>query len=259
MGYRAKLNKENRVKKTSKISWKDIKRIYPEEKARLSLIRNPWGYFVVRPISFRITPLFIKLGFSANAVTVLEFVLIICGLAFITSGAVYRYNLITGALIINIARILDRVDGNIARFHNRCSKFGEIFDFTVGIFSATFLPLCLGISIYLGAMSSMSIWGRKLPGLFWLLVGITDSWIYLFRRALSLKYQILSADKAWKPKWKTVSILSALPFSFKEPLLIVVLIIGVLDFFLFGYMVLNLIALFIMVTMSLWKTSEKTK
>jgi hypothetical protein len=90
-------------------------------------------------------------------------------------------------------------------------------------------------------------------------VGITDSWIYLFRRALSLKYQILADDKAWKPKWKIVSILSAFPFSFKEPLLIVVLIIGVLDFFLFGYMVLNLIALFIMVTMSLWKSSEKTK
>jgi phosphatidylglycerophosphate synthase len=249
-----KLNKENRVKKTSKISWEDIKRIYPEEKARLSLIRNPWGYFVVRPISYRITPLFINLGFSANAVTVLEFLLIICGLAFIISGAVYRYNLIAGALIINLAGILDRIDGNIARFHNRCSKFGEMFDFTVGIFSASFLPLCLGISIYLGAANSMSIWGRKLPGLFWLLVGITDSWIYLFRRALSLKYQILAGDKAWKPRWKIVSILSAFPFSFKEPLLIVVLIIGVLDFFLFGYMVCNLVALLIIISMSLKKT-----
>jgi len=249
-----KLNKENRVKKTSKISWEDIKRIYPEEKARLSLIRNPWGYFVVRPISYRITPLFINLGFSANAVTALELVLIICGLAFITSGAVYQYNLIAGALIINLAGILDRIDGNIARFHNRCSKFGEMFDFIVGIFSASFLPLCLGISIYLGGVSSISIWGRKLPGLFWLLVGITDSWIYLFRRALSLKYQILADDKAWKPKWKIVSILSAFPFSFKEPLLIVVLIIGVLDFFLFGYMVCNLVALLIIISMSLKKT-----
>ena len=249
-----KLNKEDGVKKTSKISWEDIKRIYPEEKARLSLIRNPWGYFVVRPISYRITPLFINLGFSANAVTILEFLLIICGLAFITSGAGYRYNLIAGALIINLTGILDRIDGNIARFHNRCSKFGEMFDFTVGIFSASFLPLCLGISIYLGGVSSISIWGRKLPGFFWLLVGITDSWIYLFRRALSLKYQILADDKAWKPKWKTVSILSAFPFSFKEPLLIVVLIIGVLDFFLFGYMVCNLVALLIIISMSLKKT-----
>jgi phosphatidylglycerophosphate synthase len=248
-----KLNKENRVKKTSKISWKDIKRIYPEEKARLSLIRNPWGYFVVRPFSYRITPWFINLGFSANAVTVLELALIICGLAFITSGAVYRYNLVAGALIINLAGILDRIDGNIARFHNRCSKFGEMFDAIVGIFSASFLPLCLGISIFLGGVSSISIWGRKLPGLFWLLVGIADSWTYLFRRLLSLKYQMIRADKVWKPGRKIISILSAFPFSFKEPLLIVVLIIGVLDLFLFGYMVCNLVALLIMVRMSLKK------
>ncbi len=253
-----KLNKEAGAKAGSKISWKDIKRIYPVEKAQLRLIRDPWGYFVLRPISYRITPWFIHLGFSANAVTVLAFALIICGLAFITSGAVYQYNFIIGALIINISAILDRVDGNIARFHNRCSKFGEMLDAIVGIFSTALLPVCLGLGLSFGAASSVSIWGRSLPGLFWLLLGITDSWTYLFRKALSFKYQMIRADKAWKPGWKMGSILSAFPFSLKEPLLIVVSIIGVLDFFLFSYMVCNLAALLIIVRMSL-KKNEKGK
>ena len=245
------------MKKGLKALYNNIVRNYPSEKAQLTMIRNPWGYFVVRPISFRITPLFINLGFSANAVTTLELILNISGLAFIAFGAVSRYNFIIGAIIINIARILDGVDGDIARFQNNCTKFGEMYDIFVGMLITALLPVCLGIGLYFGAVSSISIWGIGLPGLLWLLIGVSDSCIYLFRRTLSLEYQIAVRHKTWMPKRKIVSIISAIPLSVKMPLLIVVLLLGILDFFMVGYMVYNLLALFMTIRLSLNRASEK--
>lgn len=68
-----------------RVSVSDIRRSYPSEKARSDLINHLWIYLVLRPLSFYVTPVFINLGLSANAVTGLGLFPLVGGLVFIST------------------------------------------------------------------------------------------------------------------------------------------------------------------------------
>ena len=78
---------------------------------------------LLRPISKPLTWVFIKLGISANQVTVLQLLFGVVGSILFAYG-----KFITGCIFLQIGFILDLCDGDVARFNNKESKAGEYLD-----------------------------------------------------------------------------------------------------------------------------------
>ncbi len=125
---------------TSPIALKGIRRTYGpkvEENDKYEI----WLYYVMRPLSFWPTWVFLKLGISANQTTVTSAVVGMVGALLIGHPSLaWR---VTGAVCINLWLLLDLVDGNIARYRKTCSEYGDFID-TVAAY------LVLG-AFYLGA------------------------------------------------------------------------------------------------------------
>ena len=249
----------NRKQGRKKVSALDIRQSYTSEKARSDLVAHLWTYLVLRPISFALTPLFVNLGFSANTVTALGLIPLFGGLGFILLGAVSSLNFVIGATLINIWLLCDAIDGDIARFRGQSSRFGALLDFIVGLVYHTFLPLCLGLGLYLGTPEGSSMLALGLeppPRWFWLVAGAVELSAGLFRKVISLQCQSIVGKQDKKQENSRITIWTVLPraiLSFKAPLLMIASLVGTLGLFLFGYATYNLVTLLAMIALSLRK------
>jgi len=86
--------------------------------------KNYFMFYILRPISFFITPLFTLMKISANKITLFRF---LCGLL-ICYLVVIRFSLFYASLYYSLIIILDFVDGNIARLSKSASLFGKMID-----------------------------------------------------------------------------------------------------------------------------------
>lgn len=105
-----------------------------------------WVKLWVRKISFPFTYLFINLGFSSNAVSVLSiFVTIASCICFAipSTGC-----LIAAIVLVNLWLILDCVDGNIARCKKKKTVYGEFVDDIGGYFTVAFVYLAIGVCAF---------------------------------------------------------------------------------------------------------------
>jgi phosphatidylglycerophosphate synthase len=166
----------------SNISIKDIKQRYLASKEKEK--RFTWTYYVRRPASYYLAWPFIRLGVSATTVTIIWLFVAVIGCAIIASGG--HLNLIVGTALLELAVILDCVDGHIARF-TRPTRTGDVLDTWVGeillvaaIFSIgiglssspglvanTILPFALEGSAFMqlgffGALASLASWTVRL-------------------------------------------------------------------------------------------------
>lgn len=107
---------------------------------------------LIRPLSIFVTPLFIMMGFSANAATWTGFGFGILGAALIAIGAPGAVQ--TGAWLYLICFIFDHVDGNIARFHGKTNHYGKFIDGTAGLIVHVAMFLALGIGAYRFSVST---------------------------------------------------------------------------------------------------------
>ena len=123
-----------------------VKQSYTPEKRAYDKRHQPFGYFVWRPISFYITVLFLKLGFSANQVTLLGVAAFALGLvAFTTGGHAF---VLLGVVAYSVYTLLDYVDGNVARIRGTSSYFGMFLDGAVSRIVRAFFYLCISIGVY---------------------------------------------------------------------------------------------------------------
>ena len=106
--------------------------------------RSYYIFYVLRPTSFFITPLFTLIKMSANTVTLFRF---FCGLL-ICYLVIIQYNLFYASLWYLLIIILDFVDGNLARLSKSASLFGAMVDGWVD--EILNLILYLSISILFG-------------------------------------------------------------------------------------------------------------
>lgn len=120
----------------------DIRDKYLGEKT-LSERNNLWGYWVLRQVSYYPTWLFLKLGISANSITIMGFILGLAGCVLLAFGG--YVGIIIGAILINLWALLDYVDGNIARYSGSGSKFGAFLDNANGLVVSGLLFLSAGI------------------------------------------------------------------------------------------------------------------
>ena len=106
---------------------------------------DPIDVFVYDPIAIRLTYLFIKLGWSANTVTLLS-------LVFGVGGAVLLYpkdvllNLLGIACEI-FAAVLDCSDGQVARLSHTSTPFGRVLDGAVDMTNYIAIYLALGFRL----------------------------------------------------------------------------------------------------------------
>ncbi len=105
-----------------------------------------WVKLWVRKASFPFTYLFINMGFSPNAVSVLSIALVLAacaGYVISTPAAI-----ITAVVLINVWLILDCVDGNIARCRKQKTIYGEFVDDIGGYYVVAFIYLAIAFCVY---------------------------------------------------------------------------------------------------------------
>lgn len=101
-----------------------------------------------RRFSIYFTKIFLKIGISANQATLLSLISALLGGLFLIFATNILYLLIS-ALFLILCLVLDRVDGETARYTKSSSKFGKHFDFMVGTFVHAYILACMTFGAYL--------------------------------------------------------------------------------------------------------------
>jgi len=108
----------------TKVTLRELKhfkhRINPEER------QGAYGYYFIRPLSLYITYVALRLGLTANQVTVLQ---TIAGLAgAVCLGFPWATMALLGIALLQFGFVLDNVDGEVARFRKQVSVTGKYLD-----------------------------------------------------------------------------------------------------------------------------------
>ncbi len=103
-----------------------------------------WCRYILRPISFPVTWVLIRLGLSANQVTYLSVFVVFTATTLMCTGE--RVLIIVGALLFNVWAILDCTDGNVARVRRENTKYGDFVDALGGYIAFAFVLLAMGIT-----------------------------------------------------------------------------------------------------------------
>jgi len=127
-------------------SIKELRKICQESKYG---VKNPfWPERIFyRSISIYFTKTFLKIGISANQATLISFFIgVIIGGSFFAFGNPKYW--IAGALMFYLSKIVDRVDGEIARYNNLASVAGEYWDDMCGLCIGPYRMACMTFGIY---------------------------------------------------------------------------------------------------------------
>ena len=122
-----------------------MKASYTPEKAWAELEGELPAYLVYRPLSFYVTPLFLRLGVPILAVTLSSGVLAVAMLIIAVRGGPNAY--LGVAAIGFVFHVLDCVDGNMARTIGRPSRFGGLVDGFIDMSFWTLLFVSLGLLV----------------------------------------------------------------------------------------------------------------
>jgi len=100
-----------------------------------------WLRFLLRPVSFPITWVFLRLRFSANQVSYFSAIVALLATIFMFSDG--RLLVLTGAILFNFWAVLDCVDGNVARARGKTNKYGDFVDAFAGyvVYGCVFLAV----------------------------------------------------------------------------------------------------------------------
>lgn len=102
---------------------------------------------VVRRLSIYFTWFFLKVGISANTISVTKGLIGVSGAVLFAGKSVYW--LLAGILLLQFSHMLDACDGEIARYTGTCAKSGgEFIDKLGDVVSRSILHLCWGLGTY---------------------------------------------------------------------------------------------------------------
>lgn len=216
-----------------KVSLADVLQSYPPEKAQRDRLQNPYSYYVLAPIALRLAVVCINQGVSANTITLLGLLCVICGLSLLSCS-----NFLLGFTFLNLAILLDNIDGHIARYRGEASLFGALFDEMVSWLHFSLLPICLGVGLFwtpveIGLLPFASAW----PSWSWLVIGGVKLFSYLFAVVLGECVELLvgeqrafarSASQPWIVLAKGLREL-------ESPLSLIAAATGLLGVFFLGY------------------------
>lgn len=107
---------------------------------------NLWGHIVLRRISYYPSWLLLRLGASANSVTLGAFAIGCVGCLLLAIGE--GIEVIIGALLLNLWALFDYVDGNMARCSGSSSRYGKLLDSICDQAIASLLFISAGVGAF---------------------------------------------------------------------------------------------------------------
>jgi phosphatidylglycerophosphate synthase len=217
-----------------------------------------WIYYVIRKISFYPTWLFLRLGINANQATYISIIVEVFGCSFLAFGN-YGSRII-GALLVNFWIVLDCIDGNIARYREASSDYGEFIDALGGYLLNAILFLSVGIGAFRYPESSFRFVNRIFVGnlgeTILVVLGAWGSLAMIFSRLILHKFlnvfsqaqsiEIPSDVESRKGFGHTIYLIvhNIVSFSgFLTPILLLAVIFRTLSIFVSFYALMNTIIL----------------
>ena len=149
-----------------------LKDCYRREKADEEKRREFFAYAIYRPLSFLVTPLFLRAGFSATGVSLLVLALSASMPAVALARPERAYLWL--ALISFCCLLLDCVDGNVARARKASSSSGRYVDSVVGKAYQVLSHVSLGL-----------VAAHEVPRLhqgYWLSLALATALLYVWSR-----------------------------------------------------------------------------
>lgn len=168
-----------------------VRASYTPEKRACEARTDLPSYALYRPLSFFVTPLFMTLGFSANAVTTLG---IVVSLGFPLAAWLLPPTAaaVTIAALALFIQVLDSVDGNIARTTGKTSAVGQMLD---GVGSLLFWVLYF---IAVGVLAERT--SESLVGTLGIEVGLALAVMMLTQRELEDTFDAYFGERVrWEP------------------------------------------------------------
>lgn len=216
-----------------KVSLAEIYQSYPPEKAQRDRLQNPYSYYVLAPLAFRLARVFINQRVSANTITLLGLLCVICGLSLLSCS-----NFLLGFIFLNLAILLDNIDGHVARCGGEASLFGALFDEMVSWCHFSLLPICLALGLFQSHPEAVIFpFAPLLPSWSWFAIGVVKLFSYLFAIVLGERVELLvgeqralerSSSQPWVVFAKGLREL-------ESPLSLIAAATGLLGVFFFGY------------------------
>ena len=141
--------------------------------------------YIIRPLSFYLSVFFVQLRFSANQVTILSLFIGIIGTVMLAMGYISS---LVGCILLITWLILDHVDGNLARYYQTFSNYGDFLDTLTCYTILSFFPLGVGIGYFIHHDDNISF--------FILLAGFFSSLFNIFPRLLYQKMKNYNQDNS---------------------------------------------------------------
>jgi len=155
---------------------------------------GPWTTLVLRPLSYPVSWIFIRLGFAPNGVTYLSAILCAAGFLSVATGrAVGAW---IGFGLFFVFGILDCVDGNMARVLKKASPWGEWVDALGGYTGYATMLLAMGLAADEACGPVLPGIGLSLPWPYggWTLVGGAACAANLLMRAVFQNFRAVKRD-----------------------------------------------------------------
>jgi len=174
----------------------DLRSALPAEKNRADAY---WTRWVLRPLSYPVSWLFLRWGWSANAVSYLSAGVALLGGVFLSLP--YLRFQVLGAVLLNFFAVLDCADGNIARVTETTGPWGAWADALGGYVAYVVTLLGSGMAAELVSVTLPSIvfcipeflWPRG----GWVLLGGLAASANLLMRLSYQQYRTLQLE--WRP------------------------------------------------------------
>lgn len=148
---------------TLKASYSDSLRDHDRQ---YSLIAYP-----MRFVSFWLTLPFVRLGFSANHVTLTRMLTMLIAVGCLASGDTWAVR--AASLLVPLQWLLDCVDGNIARLRQQSSVRGYFLDVVADATSHALLPIGIALGLYSHPDRVLTLAGEHIDARLGLFAGAT--------------------------------------------------------------------------------------
>jgi len=177
------------MRRRKKISVNELRSDYRQHQ-KLEQDKNElMGFYVLRPLSFYPTAVSMNMGLTANQTTWISLFVLLAGFFLLAIGN--YWSALTGAAMLNVWLVLDFVDGNIARYENSCSRYGEFID-ALGAFMAHLSFFAAGVGFYVSQNSlllSSFEWPAEGYSVLILIVGAIASLAAIWIRLVYQKFK----------------------------------------------------------------------
>ena len=166
-----------------------VEKTMPPEKKR-NAKRDIVGFYIYRPIENLISIPFIEAGINPTPVTVASLIPVLISMVVFALAKSFM-GFFVGWLLILLWNILDGVDGNIARYCNKTSAKGELWDATVGWIGV--------IAFYEGlGFSAFRLGNHYVEPVYYVFFGVMAATLWLFPRLVMHKKAGIVGKEATK-------------------------------------------------------------